>query len=96
MKTYNCCYLHSQEPPTLQLNAKRLQVFRIDSNQYNYLVYACMEDSILKIVSSGKAENGLPPPGFQLMGGALTEEMLCRIGYAYGQATGWSNQHPGW
>ena len=42
----------------------------------------------------GKAENGLPPPGFQLMGAPLTEKMLCRIGYAYEQATGWSKQHP--
>ncbi|HET9279828.1 MAG TPA: amidase [Flavitalea sp.] len=42
----------------------------------------------------GKAENGMPPPGFQLMGGALTEPMLCRIGYAYEEATGWSKQHP--
>ncbi len=42
----------------------------------------------------GKAENGLPPPGFQLMGGPLTEAVLCRIGYAYEEATGWSNQHP--
>jgi len=42
----------------------------------------------------GKAENGLPPPGFQLMGAPLTEATLCRIGYAYEEATGWSKQHP--
>lgn len=42
----------------------------------------------------GKAENGLPPPGFQLMGAPLKESTLCRIGYAYEQATGWSRQHP--
>lgn len=42
----------------------------------------------------GKAENGMPPPGFQLMGGALTEAILCQIGYAYEEATGWSKQHP--
>ena len=42
----------------------------------------------------GKAENGMPPPGFQLMGGPLTEGMLCRIGYAYEQATEWHQQHP--
>ena len=42
----------------------------------------------------GKAENGLPPPGFQLMGAPLTEATLCRIGYAYEQATGWHMQHP--
>lgn len=42
----------------------------------------------------GKAENGMPPPGFQLMGASLTEAMLCRIGYAYEEATGWSKQHP--
>ena len=42
----------------------------------------------------GKAENGMPPPGFQLMGAPLTEPMLCRIGYAYEAATGWSKQHP--
>lgn len=42
----------------------------------------------------GKAENGMPPPGFQLMGAPLTEPMLCRIGYAYEEATGWSKQHP--
>jgi amidase len=43
----------------------------------------------------GKAENDLPPPGFQLMGSPLSEAVLCRIGYAYEQATGWSKQHPG-
>jgi aspartyl-tRNA(Asn)/glutamyl-tRNA(Gln) amidotransferase subunit A len=42
----------------------------------------------------GKAENGMPPPGFQLMGGPLTEPMLCRIGYTYEEATGWGKQHP--
>jgi amidase len=42
----------------------------------------------------GKAENGMPPHGFQLMGAPLTEATLCRIGYAYEQATGWSKQHP--
>jgi len=42
----------------------------------------------------GKAEDGLPPPGFQLMGSPLTEPTLCRIGYAYEQATEWHNQHP--
>ncbi len=42
----------------------------------------------------GKAENGFPPPGFQLMGAPLTEATLCRIGYAYEQATGWHMQHP--
>lgn len=42
----------------------------------------------------GKAENGMPPPGFQLMGAPLTETTLCKIGYAYEQATGWSKQHP--
>jgi amidase len=45
-------------------------------------------------IPCGKAENGMPPPGFQLMGGPLTESMLCRIGYAYEEATGWSKQHP--
>ena len=42
----------------------------------------------------GKAENGFPPPGFQLMGAPLTEATLCRIGYAYEQATEWHLQHP--
>ena len=42
----------------------------------------------------GKAEDGLPPPGFQLIGSPLTESMLCRIGYAYEQATEWHKQHP--
>ena len=42
----------------------------------------------------GKAEGGMPPPGFQLMGSALTEATLCRIGYAYEQATKWHLQHP--
>ena len=42
----------------------------------------------------GRAENGFPPPGLQLMGSALTESMLCRIGYAYEQATEWHKQHP--
>jgi aspartyl-tRNA(Asn)/glutamyl-tRNA(Gln) amidotransferase subunit A len=42
----------------------------------------------------GKAEGGMPPPGFQLMGAALTEATLCRIGYAYEQATKWHLQHP--
>jgi amidase len=42
----------------------------------------------------GKAEDGLPPPGFQLMGSPLTESTLCRIGYAYERATEWHKQHP--
>ncbi|MEP7322880.1 MAG: amidase [Saprospiraceae bacterium] len=42
----------------------------------------------------GKAEGGMPPPGFQLMGGPLTEASLFRIGYAYEQATEWYKQHP--
>jgi amidase len=42
----------------------------------------------------GKADNGFPPHGFQLMGAPLTEATLCRIGYAYEHATGWYNQHP--
>jgi amidase len=42
----------------------------------------------------GKAEGGMPPPGFQLMGAALSEATLCRIGYAYEQATQWHLQHP--
>ena len=42
----------------------------------------------------GKAEDGFPPYGFQLMGGALTEATLLRIGYAYEQATEWHTQHP--
>ncbi len=42
----------------------------------------------------GKAENGFPPPGFQLIGAPLTEAILCRIGYAYEQATEWYKQHP--
>ncbi len=42
----------------------------------------------------GKAEGGMPPPGFQLMGAALTEATLCKIGYAYEQATQWHLQHP--
>jgi amidase len=42
----------------------------------------------------GKAEGGMPPPGFQLMGAALSEATLCRIGYAYERATEWHLQHP--
>lgn len=42
----------------------------------------------------GKAEGGMPPPGFQLMSSALTEATLCRIGYAYEKATRWNLQHP--
>jgi len=42
----------------------------------------------------GKAEGGLPPPGFQLMGSPLTESILCRIGYSYEQATEWHKQQP--
>jgi amidase len=42
----------------------------------------------------GKAEGGMPPPGFQIMSSALTEATLCRIGYAYEQATKWHLQHP--
>jgi amidase len=42
----------------------------------------------------GKAEGGMPPPGFQIMSSALTEATLCRIGYAYEQATKWNLQHP--
>lgn len=41
-----------------------------------------------------KAENGFPPPGFQLIGSPLTEATLYRVGYAYEQATEWYKQHP--
>ena len=34
------------------------------------------------------------PPGFQLMGDDLSESILCRVGYAYEQATKWHKQHP--
>jgi amidase len=42
----------------------------------------------------GKAENGFPPPGFQLMGSAFSEATLCRIGYAFERSTAWHLQHP--
>lgn len=42
----------------------------------------------------GKAENGFPPPGFQLMGSAFSEAKLCQIGYAFEQSTEWHLQHP--
>ena len=42
----------------------------------------------------GKAENGFPPPGFQLMGSAFSEAKLCQIGYAFEQTTEWHLQHP--
>jgi len=42
----------------------------------------------------GKAENGFPPPGFQLMGNAFSEAKLCQIGYAFEQSTEWHLQHP--
>lgn len=42
----------------------------------------------------GKAENGFPPPGFQLMGSAFSEATLCRIGYAFERNTAWHLQYP--
>ncbi|MBX7127326.1 MAG: amidase, partial [Cyclobacteriaceae bacterium] len=42
----------------------------------------------------GVAEDGFPPPGFQLMGSAFSEAKLCQIGYAYEQSTDWHLQHP--
>jgi amidase len=42
----------------------------------------------------GKAENGFPPPGFQLMGNPFSEAKLCQIGYAFEQSTEWHLQHP--
>jgi amidase len=42
----------------------------------------------------GKAGNGFPPPGFQLMGNAFSEAKLCQIGYAFEQSTEWHLQHP--
>ena len=41
----------------------------------------------------GKANNR-PPNGFQIMGGYLKEDIICRIGYAYEKATNWNEQHP--
>ena len=41
----------------------------------------------------GKADNR-PPNGFQIMGGYLREDIICRIGYAYEKATNWDEQHP--
>ena len=41
----------------------------------------------------GKADQR-PPNGFQLMGGYLKEDIICRIGYAYEKATNWHDQHP--
>ncbi len=41
----------------------------------------------------GKADNR-PPNGFQIMGGYLKEDIICRIGYAYEKATNWHEQHP--
>lgn len=41
----------------------------------------------------GEAKNG-PPPGFQLMGDVLSEDILCRIGHAFEISTNWNNQHP--
>lgn len=45
-------------------------------------------------IPCGKAEDDFPPPGLQLMGAPLTEDKLCRIGYAYELATEWHKQHP--
>jgi Asp-tRNA(Asn)/Glu-tRNA(Gln) amidotransferase A subunit family amidase len=41
----------------------------------------------------GANANGVPYT-IQFMGGALTEPTLCRIAYAYEQATAWHNRTP--
>jgi amidase len=44
-------------------------------------------------VPCGLSSDGLPL-SLQLVGKHLSEPMLCRIGHAYEQATGWHNLHP--
>lgn len=41
----------------------------------------------------GLSSNGLPL-SMQIAGKALSESMLCRIGHAYEEATGWYKKHP--
>ena len=41
----------------------------------------------------GFSANGLPYT-IQLLGSRLSEPMLCRIGHAYEEATGWHQRHP--
>ena len=41
----------------------------------------------------GFSERGLPHT-IQFMGSRLSEPMLCRIGHAYEEATGWHERHP--
>lgn len=40
------------------------------------------------------ANEGGAPYAMQLMGGRLTEPVLCRLAYAYEQATEWHSRHP--
>jgi amidase len=58
----------------------------------------CLPESLAGVPSltlpCGKAENGFPPPGFQLVGSAFTEPKLCQIGFAFEQSTEWHLQHP--
>ena len=41
----------------------------------------------------GKADHR-PPNGFQIMGGYLKKDIICRIGYAYEKARNWNKQNP--
>jgi len=58
----------------------------------------CLPESLAGVPSltlpCGEAENGFPPPGFQLTGSAFTEAKLCQIGFAFEQSTEWHLQHP--
>jgi amidase len=42
----------------------------------------------------GFSAEGLPL-GLQLVGRHLEEELLCRVGFVYEQATDWHMRHPG-
>jgi len=41
----------------------------------------------------GVSADGLPL-GFQLVGPHLSEDLLCRAGHAFQQATDWHQRHP--
>jgi hypothetical protein len=47
----SCCFVRSQEATVTEIKPKVLQIFELDSTEFNYIIYAGKKDSVLKIVS---------------------------------------------
>lgn len=65
----------------------------LEEIDWHFAIAANLAGTPALTMPCGEAKEG-PPPGFQLMGEHLSESVLCRVGYAYEQATNWNKQHP--